>query len=702
MADGANVGKAYVQILPTMDGFKGKITKLLNSESSSAADSAGSSAGSSWASKFISVSAKAIAAAGLGKMLKESLDIGADLEQQLGGIETLFGDAYDTVVANAEAAFKTSGVSMNSYMSQVTSFSASLLQSLDGDTTKAAASADMAIQDMADNANKMGTSIESIQNAYQGFAKQNYTMLDNLKLGYGGTKEEMERLLADAQELTGIEYDIDNLNDVYNAIHVIQQSLGITGTTAKEAAETFSGSFASMAAAAENLLGAMMMNGKNGINVEDYIMPLFETVQTFVFGNLIPAIGRWITSLFPIIGAFITEGIPMLQESIEPLISSAVEYITSNGTRLILSGANLITQLSTGVLNSVPTVLSTFNDMVLSLLDFLLQKAPLFITKGAGMVTNMLQGIVENVPLVTAEMSSFVEELIELLKAELPRFLEQGVASINNILDGIIEAIPSVMTEMTNFVSNMINLLKENLPFFLEKGAETIQNLLQGLSDRMPDLIGGLADGLADMIYLIASNLPEFLEKGIEIVGELLSGLIESIPDILAKIPGWLKEIGEAFMDKDWGKIGKDIIKGIASGITNAVTGLVDSAIKACKKLVKSVKEFFGIASPSKLFEKEVGYQLPAGEAKGVVKNLGVVDKAMDKMNDHVMNGVADLTKPVTLGLNTANGQYGGTTNYGGVTINVYAKDGQSAKEIAEEVSEILDQKIKRKGAIYG
>ena len=233
------LGKAYVQIIPSANGISGMIQKEMGGEVASAGTSAGQSLGSNLVGTF----KKIVAAAGIGKALSATLNEGAALQQSLGGVETLFKDSADKVKGFANEAYKTTGLSANAYMENVTGFSASLLQSLGGDTDKAAETANMAMIDMSDNANKMGTSMESIQLAYQGFAKQNYTMLDNLKLGYGGTKQEMQRLLADAEKLTGVKYDINNLSDVYSAIHAIQENLDITGTTAREAATTFTGSF---------------------------------------------------------------------------------------------------------------------------------------------------------------------------------------------------------------------------------------------------------------------------------------------------------------------------------------------------------------------------------------------------------------------------------------------------------------------------
>ena len=288
-----NLGKAYVQIMPSAKGISGMISKELDGEVKSAGQSAGNS--------LISTIKNAILAAGIGKLFATSLFEGGKLQQSLGGVETLFKNNAETVKQYANEAYRTTGLSANAYMENVTGFSASLLQSLGGDTAKAAKIANMAMVDMADNSNKMGTSMEAIQNAYQGFAKQNYTMLDNLKLGYGGTKKEMERLLADAQKLTGVKYDINNLADVYEAIHVIQKELDITGTTAKEASTTLQGSFNAMKASFLNLLGNLSL----GQAIRPSLYALAKTTSTFLVGNFLPMVGNILKGLPTlIIGAF--------------------------------------------------------------------------------------------------------------------------------------------------------------------------------------------------------------------------------------------------------------------------------------------------------------------------------------------------------------------------------------------------------------
>jgi phage-related protein len=336
MAD-TSIGKAYVQIIPQAKGISGQIEGVLGKD----AEKGGESAGNSFASKMVGAIKKVAIAAGVAKIFKDAIDAGADLQQSYGGLDTIYGDASDAAKEYAEQAYK-AGISANDYAEQAVSFGASLKQAFGGDTSKAVEAANTAIMDMTDNAAKMGTPIENIQNAYQGFAKQNYTMLDNLKLGYGGTKEEMERLLSDAEKLSGQEYDISNLGDVYDAIHVIQEDLGLTGVAAQEASETFSGSFGAMTAAAQNLLANLAL----GNNVTDEFQALGQTVQTFVVGNLLPMIGnivKQIPSLVAQLPGMIADFIPQVIPAIGSMVAGMAQGIVDNLPVWIEGVSNLMT-----------------------------------------------------------------------------------------------------------------------------------------------------------------------------------------------------------------------------------------------------------------------------------------------------------------------------------------------------------------------
>lgn len=424
------LGTAYVQIVPSMQGISGSLSKALGSEANSAGDEAGTNFMGSFKAKALAL----VAGLGIGKLLKDSISAsiseGAALQQSLGGVETLFKSSADTVKNYANEAYRTTGLSANKYMESVTGFSASLLQSLGGDTDKAAEVANMALVDMSDNANKMGSSMESIQFAYQGFAKQNYTMLDNLKLGYGGTKQEMQRLLADAEKLTGVKYDLNNLSDVYSAIHAIQENLDITGTTAKEAASTFTGSFESMKAAAQNVLGKIAI----GENVLPALEALAQTTSTFLFDNFFPMLGN----IFSGMGLIFTEG---------------VSKIASNlfGDEF---GNAVYTQLS-----RVTEVFQTFFDMIFGSMsnqdNIDVLEALGFSEDAATQIVNIAENIrvtFENIGSAIADVGSIAVDFIgDLLGIQGS---EQGVTILGTafeILTSILSVASGVLKEITGF-----------------------------------------------------------------------------------------------------------------------------------------------------------------------------------------------------------------------------------------------------------
>lgn len=419
------IAQAYVQLIPSARGITGKIQSILDPEASAAGQSAGQSLGSS----LVSVMTKVIAAAGIGKAFSAAISEGAALQQSLGGIETLFKGSADKVKGYANEAYKTTGLSANAYMENVTGFSASLLQSLGGDTNKAAETANMAMIDMSDNANKMGTSMGSIQLAYQGFAKQNYTMLDNLKLGYGGTKQEMERLLNDAQKLTGVKYDINNLSDVYNAIHAIQENLDITGTTAKEAASTFSGSFESMKAAAQNVLGKLAL----GENILPSLHALLKTTSTFLFDNFLPMVGN----IFSGLGLVLTEGISQIASQ---LFGDAF-------------GSAVYSQLS-----RVTGIFQTFFDMIfgsLSKQDNIDILTMLGFSEGAAnQIVNIADNIrvtFENIGVVAGNVASIVVDFVGNLLGIKDG--EQGVNLLGFAFEGISGFIRGASESLSKFTS---------------------------------------------------------------------------------------------------------------------------------------------------------------------------------------------------------------------------------------------------------
>lgn len=500
------LAKAYVQIVPSAKGIKGSITNVLNQEATTAGDTAGSTIGTKLSNgiktavKSGAIAAGAILTGTLAAAIKE----GAALQQSLGGIVTMFGDSAQKMKDYANQAYATAGLSANTYMEQATSFSAALLQSLDGDTEAAAESANQAIIDMSDNANKFGTDIARIQDAYQGFAKQNYTMLDNLKLGYGGTKSEMERLLADAEAISGQEYDISNLNDVYEAIHLIQEETGITGTTADEAAKTFSGSFASMKASAQNLLGNIAL----GEDVSDELNTLMGTIVTFA-GNAVPMVTSVLQSLPTLVSTLLSSGLisevlPNLAGTIGVVVPQLVASITENLPALLQAGIDIIVALVNGISTSIPQLIGMMPDIVSQMNGSIIGNLPLIISAGINLLIALIGGMAQAFPslvamapkifttvkstLASMDWAQIGSQLISVLLNSIRHIVAKVAQTFNNVKTAILkpinnarDAVRKVVNTIKGMFSFKVSLPNIKLPHFsITPSGWKLGDLLQG------------------------------------------------------------------------------------------------------------------------------------------------------------------------------------------------------------------------------
>jgi phage-related protein len=633
------------------------------------------------------VSAAAIAgvSAAIGGIAVQATKAYADYEQLVGGVETLFGaggqsmaeyaaaqgktiqeiqgeytdlmKAQDTVIANASEAYRTAGMSANEYMETVTSFSASLLQSLDGDTQAAADAADIAIQDMADNANKMGTSMESIQTAYQGFAKQNYTMLDNLKLGYGGTKEEMERLLKDAEKLSGQKYDISNLSDVYEAIHVVQTEMGITGTTAKEAASTISGSLAMTKSAWENLVTAMAGGG----DLTEAMDNLKESAEAFL-GNAIPVFTQAISGIATVIqdmAPMIAEVLPdVINSVIPPLLAAASDVVTAlasalpglintvlpsmldgvmevmgalaaalpdliNGLldilkgdglyELMYAGRDLIGGLVTGFVEAAPTFLPLIADTVLSLWETIwdigmdaIQALPDLLNQIVDMIPVLFDSIMGMIPYVLPELIKAATSLITGLVNALPTIIDKLLSAlpgmITTVINAIVDAIPlfvNAAVEIVNALAmalpDVIEALVDALPETLDAIIEGILALIEAIIDNLPTLIDAILVALPAIIDAIVEGLIDSVDLIVDAGFQLMFGLIDAIPMIIDALVPLIPDIISAIVVTLWNEAPK--ILGAASDLfMNLVTGLLSvfgDLNSALGEAVTNVLKFF-------------------------------------------------------------------------------------------------------------
>lgn len=594
----SDLGKAYVQIVPSAKGISGKIRKVLDDEAGPAGDSAGQTIGS----RIKSMLLKAGIGTAIVTGIKASMSEGAALEQSMGGIETLFKSSASKVEEYAKQAYKNAGVSANTYMEQVTSFSASLLQSLGGDTAAAAEYANTAMGDMSDNANKFGTNIQDIQNAYQGFAKQNYTMLDNLKLGYGGTKEEMERLIEDANKLReeqgkNADLTIDSYADVVEAIHTIQENMDVTGTTAKEAATTFSGSFGSMKAAAQDFLGTLANYGGDSelFGLQESMQNLVSSFSTFFFGNFIPMLGRIIANVPVAIGGFLNDNI---------------DAMTQNGVEMI-------NQLASGLSEGIPQLLEQALPMLVQLTGKIRENAGKMVEAGLNLLVQLAQGITNGLPALIENVPQIIINICGVINDNMPKILAAGVQIIVILAKGIIESIPTIIANIGKIV-------------------EAIFSVITAVS--WINLGGTIVTGLKNGI----SNLASLPTKAMNSIKKNMKDTIK----------------GSSFYS-----VGKGIVDGIVSGVKGAAKSLINSMSSLASSALKAAKSKLGIGSPSKEFRDQVGQWIPSGIAVGINAGEDGLTDSVQAVVDDALSLAKSTVSGVDIGMTRSLSSYGQTAD---------------------------------------
>lgn len=546
MADGIELGKAYVQIVPSAQGIKSALTEMFDEETEGLGEQTGQSIGQ----ELIGTLKKVIAAAGIGKIISDSINMGGALQQSLGGVETLFKDSADTVKEYAAQAYRTVGLSANDYMEQTTSFAASLLSSVSQDTNAAAQLANMAMVDMADNANKMGTDMQDIQNAYQGFAKQNYTMLDNLKLGYGGTQAEMQRLLNDATKISGVKYDLGNLADMYSAIHIIQQEMDITGTTAKEAATTLTGSFAAMKAAAENVMG----NWSTGADLTEPLQALADTAQTFLVDNLLPMIGN------------VLAGIPEIVYSLVP--------------ELLQTGTELLSSLAQGFTEGIPEFFSTALPQLLAFTDQLRDNAASFVDAGLNLITQLLNGLIAGLPDLIAYVPDIIINICGIINDNMPKILAEGVSIIVQLVVGIVKAVPDLLANWKKILQAVLSVI--SAINWLNIGKNILTGVANGVKSMGSSMLNAFKGGFSSALNWIKSLPSQAVQWGKNLIQSFINGLTGKGGAVgagaIAATAG--ATIAKTASGNDWSSVWADANDSIADSAQN----LADVAIPAYEK----------------------------------------------------------------------------------------------------------------------
>jgi len=575
----------------------------------------------------VGAAALTAAATGMAALTKASIDQYAEYEQLVGGVDTLFKTASDKVQEYAANAYKTAGMSANEYMDTVTSFSASLLQSLGGDTEKAAQKADQAITDMADNANKMGTGMEMIQNAYQGFAKQNYTMLDNLKLGYGGTKEEMERLLADAEKLSGQKFDISSYSDIVDAIHVVQTEMGITGTTAKEAASTIQGSVSAAKSAWSNLITGI---AADNADLDALIGNFVSSVETAA-GNIIPRVSVMLGGISQLVTSASTT-----------IIQMVITTITDNLPALLQAAVALVGALGQGIIDSLPAITQAAIDILFFLANGLIENLP-----------TLIDGIVQ-VTLTIVQMLTSPDFLTQLI--------ETAILLIMTLAQGLIDAIPQLIAAVPMIIGNLLAAIIVELPNIIQMGIDLLFALIDGIIKCIPELVAAVPTLIIAFVNGIVNNLDKIILAAPQIIVSLITGIIGAIPELIAAVPRVIAAIADTIRNYDWGGIGRNIVQGLKDGIAGMWDNIKDWFNEKVNSLVGGVKRILGIHSPSKVFAGIGGFM-----AEGLGEGFSDEFAAVKNDIEGSMNfDAGTITADANISRNYTSGSYGAASTSGG------------------------------------
>lgn len=555
---------------------------------------------------------------------KQAIQSYSQYEQLVGGVDTLFGESSKKVQEYASNAFKTSGMSANQYMETVTSFSASLISSLDGDTEKASEVANRAIIDMSDNANKMGTDISMIQNAYQGFAKQNYTMLDNLKLGYGGTKAEMERLIAEASAMTDVQKELGitveagdmSFANIANAISVVQKNMGLMGTTASEASGTISGSTGSMQSAWQNLVTGIADDNAN-----------FEVLVANLVESIVGKDGE---------GGFINNMLPRIQQALDGIVTMVVSLTDTLLPQIVVIGTDLIMNLVNSINENMPALLESANTIL----------------------NTLINGIATLLPALLPVAISLVETLVNAIVGALPMMLEMGIQMLVTLAQGVASMLPDLIPLAINTVLTLVETLIDNIDLIIDAGIELILGLADGLIYALPDLIDKAPVIITKLINAIINNFPKIVTMAGQLIGKMATGLIASIPRLLTAIPEIIAQLVGGFFRLDWEikNIGLNLVKGIWEGISGSLTWLKDKLTGWVGNVTDFLKRMFGINSPSKLFKEQIGANLALGVGEGFTDTMADVSSAMQ--------GAIPTEFDTSVNMNTSSSSYGSNYDY--------------------------------------
>ena len=595
---------------------------------------------------------------------KQAIESYADYEQLVGGVETLFKDSAPVVEKYANEAYKTAGLSANEYMETVTSFSASLLQSLNGDTKKSAEVANRALIDMSDNANKMGTDMSMIQNAYQGFAKQNYTMLDNLKLGYGGTKTEMERLIKDASKMTDVQKELGitvdsssmSFGNIVNAISVMQKKMGIAGTTSIEASTTISGSVNSMKSAWQNLLTGIADDNANFSElVNNFVDTIVGENGGGVLYNLLPRIRNVIEGIGKLVTSFLQEVLPELLPIIVDSLSEMIPALVDTVQTIIQT-----------VLKVLPTIITAISELIPEIISAFLEMLPQLIDVGIKSILSLIQGLSDALPQLIAMLPDIIMQIVDTLLNNLPMIIETGIQVLVALINGLSEALPKLMDYIPQIVETIVTVLIENLPLIVDGAIQIMVALINGLIQSLPQLIAYVPKITMAIVKGLLEGLPKYIENG----GQVIASLITGISNMLGNLGNTAGKIVTTIIDKiknlpsqmaNWGK---DMMQGLINGIK----GMIGKVGDAVSSVANKIKSFLHFSKPDVGPLREYETWMP-----DFIQGLS---NSLDKASPELINQVKSLSSEMSNAMQpdlAINGAYNNETSPNGInTLSNY------------------------------
>lgn len=628
----------------------------------------------------------AVAAGAAGVALATSVvSAYSDYQQNVGGIEKLFGDSAGKMEKYAGDAYKTAGLSANDYMSQATSFSAALIKGLGGDQAAAADKANQAITDMSDNANVFGSNIGDIQNAYQGFAKQNFTMLDNLKLGYGGTASEMARLVNDSGVMgDSFTATADNVNSIsydkiIDAIHKVQDNMGITGDTAKEASHTVAGSVASMQGAYQNFLAGL---GDPDADIEKLAQNLVTSFQSVVT-NVAPVItqlGGSIEKLGPQLGTMIsgvvgslatvlpavlsagvslvtgllqgiTTALPSLVTALLPGLLALVTSVLTIAPQLLTAGLQAVIALAEGIATALPTLIPLLVTGVVQMIQALVNALPLLLQAGLDIITGLITGLIAAMPSLIAALPQIIQGIVTFLTSAIPAIIQAGIA----LLTALVKALPTIITAVTKAIPLIITALTtatispSSINAIMKAGLALLSAMIKAQPQINSAIVAAIPKIISALVSSIGASHGSIASAGLSLLKAIVQNVSSASSTVVSGVKGIITSAVTAVKNGVTGMTtaGLNLVKGIASGITSGTSWLLGVIGSFAKTITSGVKSFFGIHSPSKLWEEEVGAFLPAGLGVGVTLNADAALGPIKDLNGQIMSEIGNLQTSV-------------------------------------------------------